>query len=491
MYLNGRYDELEPRPVPKPTQFQEIIAKPEVPELSLVFDSDNNSKGSHKSPSTITSRKTQETYNEWKCRQNRSPVRRENHYYEPREKPYSSTSSYDYDHYTYNRFSDNQRSSYKSESECHKCSCQNTPTVKDIYSMMQMQNDQMKFLLETIQKLLVTVLANQQTSHKCCCSERENCKKDISIYKDNFMPNKNLNQSETSSNKYNEIQVQEKPHVFKTNDNNLKPNITENGSKQYTSKSSNKASKQDENTKNPKDLKSDDPHLKKDSKKEKIEKAYSIHSDESFELNENDVQVVEAPISPEQSIHIEMKSSSSDDDCSNSENEDENEKKIEVGWTMYNNILGQVNDLLKDKNEPKSDAVKPVEHVQPPIITKPMNFESYKHFMLPKNGEIDSSLQMQALAMQYLSPEQAVKFDINQHLVPATQPNLKSANNFSFATLQYMERYQLINPQNNYTPVIHKLSSGSSNKKKKSSRKNKAQSKILNVTELKQQPKLL
>lgn len=35
-------------------------------------------------------------------------------------------------------------------------------------------------------------------------------------------------------------------------------------------------------------------------------------SDESFDLNANDVQVIEAPISPEQSIHIEMKSSSED-----------------------------------------------------------------------------------------------------------------------------------------------------------------------------------
>jgi len=37
------------------------------------------------------------------------------------------------------------------------------------------------------------------------------------------------------------------------------------------------------------------------------------------------------------------------------------------------------------------------------------NFEPYKRFMLPENSKIDSSLQMQALAMQYLSPEQAVK----------------------------------------------------------------------------------
>jgi len=35
-------------------------------------------------------------------------------------------------------------------------------------------------------------------------------------------------------------------------------------------------------------------------------------SDESFDLNANDVQIIEDPISPEQSIHIDMKSSSED-----------------------------------------------------------------------------------------------------------------------------------------------------------------------------------
>lgn len=39
---------------------------------------------------------------------------------------------------------------------------------------------------------------------------------------------------------------------------------------------------------------------------------YFFHSDESFDLNANDVQIIEDPISPEQSIHIDMKSSSED-----------------------------------------------------------------------------------------------------------------------------------------------------------------------------------
>jgi len=44
--------------------------------------------------------------------------------------------------------------------------------------MMQLQNDQMKFLLETIQTLLATILSNQQNQHKCCCSENSHCKKE-------------------------------------------------------------------------------------------------------------------------------------------------------------------------------------------------------------------------------------------------------------------------------------------------------------------------
>lgn len=121
-------------------------------------------------PPYTSSHTTQETYSEWKQRQNRSPIHKEPRYYDSREKHYYGSSMYsDCDQNPYGRFSD--KASYKSGSDCHKtCACQNAPTVKDIYNMMQIQNDQIKFLLETIQTLLVTVLSNQQTHHKCCCS---------------------------------------------------------------------------------------------------------------------------------------------------------------------------------------------------------------------------------------------------------------------------------------------------------------------------------
>lgn len=137
--------------------------------------SDNVSKLTDRNPSYAISQTTQETYSEWKNRQNRSPLLKETLYREPREKHYYASSAFsDCDQNPYSRFSD--RMSYKSSSECQKCAGQSTPTVKDIYNMMQMQNDQMKFLLETIQKLLVTVLSNQQNQHKCCCFEKNYCK---------------------------------------------------------------------------------------------------------------------------------------------------------------------------------------------------------------------------------------------------------------------------------------------------------------------------
>lgn len=153
--------------------------------MSVIFDgSENSSKPSTKNPSyyASSSKTTHETYSEWKNRQNRSPIHRETNYYEPRDKHCYGSSSYsDCDQIPYSNYS--ERMPNKSGSECHKCAYQSTPTVKDIYSLMQMQSDQMKFLLETIQKLLVTVLSNQQNQHKCCCFENSHCKKNDDLKK--------------------------------------------------------------------------------------------------------------------------------------------------------------------------------------------------------------------------------------------------------------------------------------------------------------------
>ncbi|VVC28645.1 Hypothetical protein CINCED_3A009822 [Cinara cedri] len=415
MYSNSKNDELEPRPVPKPTQYQVISARTEVPELSIVFDSSESiakAKVSNSPSYYATRQSAQETYgsyNEWKNRKT-SPVNKETRFYEPREKHSCGSSSFtDCNQNPYNYFTD--KVSYDSSNNYHKCACQNAPTVKDIYNMMQMQNDQIKFLLETVQKLSMT-LSNQQNQHKCCCFLNSHCK--------NVNDNKPTELLKTSENpvncqldKLNDNSTEKPLNSLKKGKSVPEKNESNKGSKplmkpdNISKDRSKPLSKQDSISKDrsKQQIIREVADNEKDNKKD-IERTNSVASDESFDLNANDVQVIEAPISPDQSIHIEMKSSS--EDSNDSECEEENSKKIEVGWTIYNNIIGQVNNLLED-SEQKSEVAKPVKCIKPTPTTKSKNFEPYPHIMLTDNGKIDSSLQMQALAMQYLAPEQSVK----------------------------------------------------------------------------------
>lgn len=215
-----------------------------------MFESSENSlKSSNRNPSYATNQITQETYSEWKNRQNHSPVLKETRYFEPRDKHYYGSSSYsDCDQNPpYSRFSD--RMSYKSDSENHKCNCHNTPTVKDIYNMMQVQNDQMKFILETIQKLLVTVLSNQQNVvHKCCCMKQNHCKHD-----DGFKTTESIQKNE----------IHEECQLKTSNDNQTeKPQISLKNDEIVQNKNSKHFSKPDTTSDNPKDQ----PKILKDTK---------------------------------------------------------------------------------------------------------------------------------------------------------------------------------------------------------------------------------
>jgi len=162
--------------------------------------------------------------------------------------------------------------SYKSGSDYHKCACQNTPTVKDIYSMMQLQNDQMKFLLETIQKLLVTVLSNQQNQHKCCCPGNGHCKKE-NYSKTTEVFKKDVTQKEcTSQHTYDDNTEKTQANLKKTETvqkkNESNKNLKCSGKPDVTTVTK-------EKPKNPVNTRSDNNNDEKESKKEK-EKTYSI-----------------------------------------------------------------------------------------------------------------------------------------------------------------------------------------------------------------------
>lgn len=194
--------------------FQEVSARPEVPELSIVFDSLGiNSKPTNGNPHT-TNQITQETYSEWKNRQNR-PIYNEPRYYEPRDKHYYGSSAFsESDQNPHGRFSD--RMSYKSGSDYHKCACQNSPTVKDIYNMMKVHNDQTKCILETIHKLLATVLSKQENQHKCCCSMNHCFKRDN--VKTIEISEKNEIQEKYPSKNSNDKQIEKPPSSLKNDE---------------------------------------------------------------------------------------------------------------------------------------------------------------------------------------------------------------------------------------------------------------------------------
>lgn len=78
---------------------------------------------------------------------------------------------------------------------------------------------------------------------------------------------------------------------------------------------------------------------------------------DSMVLSRGDLKVVERPPpTPEPSIHVEMQEYTSDDES------DKLKRTSKIGWTFYNNVLGQVNEILQNSSviedkeycEPKS-----------------------------------------------------------------------------------------------------------------------------------------
>ncbi|XP_026675037.1 putative leucine-rich repeat-containing protein DDB_G0290503 isoform X2 [Ceratina calcarata] len=65
--------------------------------------------------------------------------------------------------------------------------------------------------------------------------------------------------------------------------------------------------------------------------------------EDSLILNGADLRITERPpLTPEPSIHVEMNEYSSDEDS------EKVKRSSKVGWTFYNNVLGQVNQLLQN-----------------------------------------------------------------------------------------------------------------------------------------------
>lgn len=286
--------------------------------------------------------------------------------------------------------------------------------------------------------------------------------------------------------------------------------------------------------------------------REKIEDKKNFQ-EESLILGEEQVQVGErsAP-SPSPSIHIE------NEDFSSEEGSVLTKRTPRVGWTFYNNVLGQVNHILqnsplqdqdpRNKNAPQEldknlliDTVKAATIDQLTKLgisfadnereaananaNKKVSFDtSYYSRLNPEVNmmqgssimtETSTSMHMKALAMKYLKEEQisdAVqqkqKRDALSNLMVS---NVQGTTNMSFATMRYLQRYQLLpesmnglvedeGKENFQAHDIGKNREAISQKPRINlpsrpaiapATRSHCPSKILDISTLKQQPKLL
>ncbi|KAG5320875.1 STIL protein, partial [Acromyrmex heyeri] len=217
--------------------------------------------------------------------------------------------------------------------------------------------------------------------------------------------------------------------------------------------------------------------------------------DDSMILSGGDLKILERPPpTPEPSIHVEMQEYVSDDES------DKLKHTSKIGWTFYNNVLGQVNEILQnsgvitdeDLNHAKTPCVEQendretksalntvkaatLEQLRRLGISltennehresndnKTLDFDSSFYPRLDHQAnmthatsavnETNTSMHMKALALKYLSDEQLT--DIAWHKQESSSlKHLMLSNmqgtNMSLATMRYLERYQLLPGKNN------------------------------------------
>ncbi|XP_011634806.1 LOW QUALITY PROTEIN: uncharacterized protein LOC105425647 [Pogonomyrmex barbatus] len=276
---------------------------------------------------------------------------------------------------------------------------------------------------------------------------------------------------------------------------------------------------------------------------------------DSMILSGGDLKVFERPPpTPEPSIHVEMQEYMSDDES------DKLKHTSKIGWTFYNNVLGQVNEILqnsgviddKDLNDAKTicnieqendvetrTVLNPVkaatlEQLQKLGISltennehkesnsnKTLDFDSsyYPRLDCQANmihstsvvNETNTSMHMKALALKYLSDEQLADIALHKQESSSLKHFMLSnmqGTDMSFATMRYLERYQLLPGKNNQIEGVNQIHDQVSSKhdfKLAMIKNNPAlrrcpfvqtsettcPSRILELSTLKRQPKLL
>ncbi|XP_039286290.1 uncharacterized protein LOC111052774 [Nilaparvata lugens] len=297
------------------------------------------------------------------------------------------------------------------------------------------------------------------------------------------------------------------------------------------------------------DKKKNKKHLKESTRSpttvnRKQQKEVSAMSD-SFNLNEGELQVFREPTpSPEPSIHIDIEDFSSSSSSSGASSDEESEGNangnswdtntdsddVKMGWTLYNNIVGQVNNILQNpppSNEnPQQLAVPSPEDVRRATleqlrllgvnlgevdntISKKVTFNQqlYPREEIAKEDS-DPVMHLNALAKMYLQQKEFHKGTSRKELAD----NLRPGNtNLSHATLCYLEKYKIkpgsANRENRFDaeangPIVTDIPKPQPRRLQQHHNNHHQQqqqqlqhhypiSRILDITELKQQPKLL
>ncbi|KAI8429603.1 hypothetical protein MSG28_000201 [Choristoneura fumiferana] len=168
-------------------------------------------------------------------------------------------------------------------------------------------------------------------------------------------------------------------------------------------------------------------------------------------------------MSPEQSLYLDVRDYSGSDSGSDHSN---------VGWTYYNKVMTHVNGMLQDSDMPSSASALYRNTRQQCLqmqfdktnisVTKRVTFGDEPP-VTHQNCSTDTSLRMNQLAAKYLKKTPASASP------PARQPDV------SFATRNYMERHKLIQGQ---ASSSRRAAPGDVPR-------------FLDITTLKQQPKLL
>ncbi|XP_011498138.1 PREDICTED: uncharacterized protein LOC105362396 [Ceratosolen solmsi marchali] len=281
-------------------------------------------------------------------------------------------------------------------------------------------------------------------------------------------------------------------------------------------------------------------------------------ADECLSLSSSELDLEEPnPPSPEPSIHVDLQEYSSENGSLPPQ------RSAKVGWTLYNNVVDQVNQILQNSplnnnsEQEASDGMRNMEKKEidnnvimdtvkaatleqltklgisfsdnveqrEPHSNKKVAFDtSYYSRQIPDTHvvttsasiETNTSLHMKALAMKYLNDEQLGDIAFQKPRLP----NLKQGHNniqntnMSFATMHYLQRYHLLPGTNSnhiqetrldehhgQGPVINERLVMKAPERREASphrylpltgsSKISYPSKILDISTLKQQPKLL